>query len=149
MANMPEPLPGGNVPAADEATGYETRDANLRAILWLAISITAMVLIAHLLLWVLLRTLEGNAARRDPALSPLAETAPLPPEPRLQNTPVRDLDKFRAREEHLLASYGWADKEKTKVRIPIARAMELLVERGEPKIETQPPDASAAPEGKR
>jgi hypothetical protein len=153
MANMHEPSPGAEQPGhsaagaapqgAGESLGYETRDANLRAILWLAVSITATVLVAHLLLWVLLRALEGSAARRDPVISPLAETAPLPPEPRLQNTPVRDLAEFRAQEEKLLGSYGWADKEKTKVRIPIARAMELLVERGEPNIEAQATDAGA------
>ena len=156
MANMHEPSPGGSspsgsspggsvpaaeMPATGPGVGYETRDANLPAILWLAVSITAMVLVAHLVLWVLLRALEGSAARRDPVISPLAETAPLPPEPRLQNTPVRDLAEFRAQEEKVLGSYGWADKEKTKVRIPIARAMELLVERGEPKSEAQAPDA--------
>jgi hypothetical protein len=150
MANMHEPLPAGNAPAAEmpdsetpganASLGYETRDANLPAILWLAVSITAVVLVAHLLLWVLLRALEGSAARQDPKLSPLARAAPLPPEPRLQKTPVRDFAAFRAQEDELLTSYGWADTEKTKVRIPIARAMELLVERGETGIETQPTD---------
>ena len=73
MANMHEPLPGGDhsgtqaqgagPQAAGESLGYETRDANLRAILWLAVSITAMVLAAHLLLWVLLRALEAVEGR--------------------------------------------------------------------------------------
>ena len=159
MPDMHEPSPGAEQPVqgaasagaqvAGESLGYETRDANMHAILWLAVSITAIVLVAHLLLWVLLRALEGSAARRDPALSPLAEATPLPPAPRLQNTPVRDLAEFQAQEDRLLGSYGWADKDKTKARIPIARAMELLVERGEPKIETQPAGAGEAKSVKR
>jgi hypothetical protein len=134
MSDTPEPLPGTD--AGNPA--YETRDVNLRALMWLALAITAIVLIAHLVLWMLLRTLEGSAARRDPVLSPLAETAPLPPAPRLQNAPGRDYTEFRASEDELLRSYGWADAEKTKVRIPIARAMELLVERDEPPVEAPP-----------
>lgn len=38
------------------------------------------------------------------------------------------LIELRQREEKQLGSYGWQDKEKQVVRIPIERAMEKLVE---------------------
>ena len=56
----------------------------------------------------------------------------LPPEPRLQTNPRQDLSDLRAREDQLLNSYGWVDKNTGVVRIPIERAMQLIVERGLP-----------------
>lgn len=56
--------------------------------------------------------------------------------PHLQLTPPEDLQKFRAREESELNSYGWIDRTAGVVRIPIARAMELVLERGLP-VRTQ------------
>jgi len=65
----------------------------------------------------------------DPAL---ARARPNFPEPRLQVAPREDLETFRAREEAELNSYGWVDKTARIVRLPIERAMDLLVERGLP-----------------
>lgn len=42
--------------------------------------------------------------------------------------PPPELRELRAREEQLLGSYGWVDREKQIVRIPIERAMQLIVE---------------------
>jgi hypothetical protein len=53
-----------------------------------------------------------------------------PPAPRLQVDPKLDLDRLRAEEYARLTTYGWADRERRIVRIPIERAMELLAERG-------------------
>jgi len=39
---------------------------------------------------------------------------------------------MRAAQERELTTYGWVDKEKQTVRIPIDRAMELLAQRGLP-----------------
>jgi|SRR5882762_1072914 len=54
------------------------------------------------------------------------------PEPRLQVAPREDLQTFRAREEAELNSYGWIDRTAGIVRLPISRAMDLVVERGLP-----------------
>lgn len=54
----------------------------------------------------------------------------LPPEPRLQRVPIADLTRLREREERLLTSYGWVDREAGVVRIPVERAMQLVAERG-------------------
>jgi hypothetical protein len=73
--------------------------------------------------------------------SPLASTRSGPPEPRLQVNPVQDLKALRAAEDQILASYGWVSQETNVARIPIDRAMELLVERGLPA----PPKPAAIP----
>ncbi len=42
------------------------------------------------------------------------------------------LNKEAVREEGLLYSYGWVDEKAGTVRIPIERAMDLIVQRGLP-----------------
>lgn len=81
----------------------------------------------------------ARQARVDVPPSPLARTRPGPPEPRLQVDPTQDLRAMRAEEDTRLASYGWVDKEAGVVRMPIARAMELLVERGLPAAAKKAP----------
>ena len=50
-----------------------------------------------------------------------------PPAPRLQVHPDADLQTYLAREKQQLSSYGWVDRKKGRARIPIDRAMELLL----------------------
>jgi hypothetical protein len=56
----------------------------------------------------------------------------LPPIPRLQQFPHKDLYQFRQGEEAFLHGYGWMNKEAGIVHIPIETAMRLTVERGLP-----------------
>jgi hypothetical protein len=70
--------------------------------------------------------------RADRPISPLADVRQIPPEPRLQVNGVADLQDFRAKEEGVLHSYGWIDRKAGSVRIPIGRAMDLLLQRGLP-----------------
>jgi hypothetical protein len=60
------------------------------------------------------------------------------PQPQLQKTPALDLKIIRDAEDQMLATYGWVDREKGIVRIPIERAMQLLTERGLPARQFQP-----------
>jgi hypothetical protein len=55
-----------------------------------------------------------------------------PPGPRLQTTPERDLQQFRADEDKRLNSYYWIDKQKGTVHIPIDQAMKKIVQTGLP-----------------
>jgi hypothetical protein len=52
------------------------------------------------------------------------------PQPALQTDPPNDLAQLRAREEQLLNTYYWVDKQKGVVHIPIAEAMKQIVARG-------------------
>jgi hypothetical protein len=55
---------------------------------------------------------------------------PQPPAPRLQVAPEQDLQHLHESENTRLDSYGWTDREHQVARMPIARAMKLLEERG-------------------
>jgi hypothetical protein len=46
--------------------------------------------------------------------------------------PGQELKATRAAEDLMLNSYAWVDKDKSLVRIPIQRAIDLLAQRGLP-----------------
>ena len=77
--------------------------------------------------------------RQERAAGTLAQKYPLaagvhkdPPTPNLQNQPFKDIYLLRQEETEKLTSYAWVDKEGGVTRIPIDRAMEVMLERGFP-----------------
>jgi hypothetical protein len=64
------------------------------------------------------------------------------PQPRLETDERREINDFREQEDETLNSYGWVDQQAGVVRIPIDRAMQLLVQRGLP---SRPQSGSAPP----
>jgi hypothetical protein len=46
----------------------------------------------------------------------------------LQVVPQHELQAMRREENAVLQSYGWVDRQAGIIRVPVARAMELLVE---------------------
>jgi len=54
------------------------------------------------------------------------------PKPRLQRDDVEEMHDQLYDEEGRLQSYGWVDQDSGEARIPVARAMELIAERGLP-----------------
>jgi hypothetical protein len=138
-----------NTPHADPSGppggGYEKSDLTLPLVATFG-GILALVLVAVLVLIVWMLDFFGARHPRLPApaatVTPLARSGPR--EPRLQVDAFRDLKSMRTAEEALLGSYGWVDRQGGTVRIPLARAMELLAERGLPA-----PPAPSAPAASR
>jgi hypothetical protein len=129
---------------------FERTDVDATALLkfafWLVVATVAVVL----LLWRLYFVFVAQEAARQPA-PPVMQADPAamaPAGPSLQPLPALDLARFRAEEDLALGTYGWVDKDKGVVRIPIERAMRLLAERGLPAAATPPP-AAAQPAGDR
>ena len=123
--------------SADAAPEHEQSDVSVKGIAVFLAILAGVAVILHFGLAgtdLILKKLTRNQDQQsglvaDPAL---ARARPNFPEPRLQVTPREDLETFRAREEAELNSYGWIDKTAGIVRLPIERAMDLLVERGVP-----------------
>lgn len=67
-----------------------------------------------------------------PPMSPFEDVRTLPPLPRLQVTAPRDLKSYRQDQDKILQSYGWVDSQGGVVRIPVDRAMDLLLKKGYP-----------------
>jgi hypothetical protein len=122
------------------------RDIDLRRIAKLGGGLALLALVVHAAIWFLLVDFRRAEKRQDPPPSPLAEAnAPrLPPGPRLQTDPVGEIRELRAEEEALLSSYGWVDRERGVVRIPIERAIEVLAARAAASGAQPRPAATAA-----
>ena len=54
------------------------------------------------------------------------------PTPSLQTQPFKDIYMLREDEAKKLQSYGWIDQDGGVVRIPVDRAMEVMLQRGYP-----------------
>lgn len=119
-------------PMGDPNRGHEQRDVQVRPIAMFGVGLFVFTSVILFLMGWLFHHFAGRQARVDVPASPLADTRVQPPEPRLQVVPGQDFKEMRAAEEAVLKSYGWADREARVVRIPIDRAIELLVERGLP-----------------
>src|SRR5262245_35156669 len=64
---------------------------------------------------------------------PLADgLAKDPPTPNLQKQPFKDIYELRQGENEKLTGYAWVDKEGGVTRIPIDRAMEVMLQKGFP-----------------
>ena len=117
--------------APASSPGYETRDANVRAVLGFLIVLSIVLLFTAIVCWGLFRHYSAGRANLAPA-SPFSSTRQLPTGPQLQVNPRQDLLKFRAQQEHSLESYSWESREDGTVRVPIERAMEMLLKQGLP-----------------
>ena len=124
--------------AIDEPTvHHEESDVNVRAIFMFAAALVVTALVIHVGVWFLFDFFAEREASAVPA-SPLAVgQTRLPPQPRLQVTPREDLRELRAQEDVRLNSYQWVKREAGIVRIPIAEAIRLTLERGLPARERQ------------
>jgi hypothetical protein len=128
-----------HLPHADRETtepasvDHETSDVNIRAIFGFAIGLTVTTIVVGFAVWLLFQYFNAREAQTTFTEYPLAaQESRVPPEPRLQTNPREDMGNLRAREDQALTSYGWVDKNAGIVRIPIERAMQLIVERGLP-----------------
>jgi len=111
--------------------GYEQRDVNFRAAYIFAGTLAAVLIVVIFAM----RGLFGyfsEAQTLGPPPTPFKNVRELPPAPRLQPDPKLDLARTLEEQRQLLDSYGWADQGTGKVRIPIDRAMDMLLERGLP-----------------
>lgn len=112
---------------------HEESDADIRGILLFGAGLIVTAVVIFFATWVLFRYFDAREAQRVVPMYPLAaQETRVPPGPRLQTNPREDMRELRARDEEILTSYGWVDKNAGIVRIPIDEAMKLVLERGLP-----------------
>ncbi|HTV60095.1 MAG TPA: hypothetical protein VMJ93_14585 [Verrucomicrobiae bacterium] len=146
-AGAPGPRPGDR---------YERRDVNPRTLLKLGIVLVVVIAVVMVAMrWTF--ELYEKAQPLGPTVSPMVKSEQVvPPSPQLQAHPEADLQTYCTAEEQRLDSYGWVDEQAGVVRLPIDRAMTLLLQRGlptRPAAQTSaaaaaselPPDTTAVP----
>lgn len=155
-------------PPAPPQGHFEHRDVGVSTVVYFLIGLAAALVISYFLVDGVYSFLSHRFEAQQPAVSPLVANAPtdtrkLPkeyktdsqssdyekylhqnfPEPQLETNERTELNSVRLREEETLATYDYVDKNAGTVRIPIDRAMDLLVQRGLP-VRTQSGNASKA-----
>jgi hypothetical protein len=117
--------------APPSSPGYERRDADVRGVFGFLVVLGIVLVFTSILCWGLFKYYSAGRATLTPA-SPFSNMRQLPAGPQLQVNPRQDLLRFRAQQERSLESYSWESKEDGTVRVPIERAMEILLQRGLP-----------------
>ena len=128
--------PDDEYASTPEGAGYEHTDAAVAPVAKFLVWLFVAAVLTHIGLAGVykLRIDQGVAQEASERRYPLAaaEAPRLPPVPRLQQHPPEELRTFTTQERAHLDSYGWENKAAGTVRIPIAEAMRLTVERGLP-----------------
>ena len=122
--------PRGQRPQRDpDDPGHETRDVNVRntALVMAGLALAAVTVVGTMI-W-MMSTFAASQRQALPALTPQQTARLAPPPPNLQADPYADLDRQRAATAAHLAGYGYRDEARTRARIPIGRAMDLIVGR--------------------
>jgi hypothetical protein len=115
---------------------HEESDVNIRAIFGFGAALAVLALVIHVAVAGLFWYFNARESASQPARPFATDDARLPPEPRLQEKPRQDMQALRAREDQILNGYSWADRNAGTVRIPIAEAMKLTLQKGLPVRET-------------
>ncbi|MGA3292340.1 MAG: hypothetical protein ABSE45_00005 [Candidatus Acidiferrales bacterium] len=117
----------------DRGAGYERRDTNIRGLIqfafWMAV-VLAVTLVGMKLTFNYFKKVQPLGATTSPMVSEGERV--LPPRPRLQVQPHLELADYCAAQQQEVTTYAWVDRQSGVVRIPIDRAMELIIERGLP-----------------
>lgn len=139
--------PQGDVRPADIAAGHEPSEVGIGRIFVFGAALISLTAVAMLLLAGLMRGFSAEEKKDGTTTADLVKEEPGDfPAPRLQRNTTYDMVEFRKQEEAALSSYGWEDAKAGIARIPIDRAMDLLIKNGLPKPKPpQPPDTKPGP----
>jgi hypothetical protein len=129
-------------------THHEKSDVNVRALLAFGAAFVVFAAVSHFVLLMMYRQFVKIENRRQhvpltmmerpesmtvpaiPRLQPFptkSATGTIPP---MSSTPVTDMEEMRTAQQQALESYGFVDRQKGVVRIPIEDAKKLALQRG-------------------
>jgi hypothetical protein len=130
----------------DASAGYEKRDVNIKGLfqfaLWMAV-VLAVTLVGMRLTFDFFKRVEPLGPTASPLVSPTARM--IPPGPLLQVQPHQELQQYCRAQQQAVDTYAWVNQSSGVVRIPIDRAIELILERGLPARTAGDAAAAGAP----
>lgn len=120
------------------------REIDLKSITKWVVGLIVVTVVAHVLMWWMVKGLRLFDAKNDPELTPIEAQVRQepPPEPRLQVAPsfeergplaasdLEDMQELRAKEDAALAQPSWIDQGQGRLRVPIDVAMQVIASRG-------------------
>jgi hypothetical protein len=132
-SNLDDASRGGREPDGPAAPGYETADINTRGVLGFLAFLFLVLALVLFATWRLFRYF--SVAELEPAAaSSFADVRQLPSAPELEVNGREDLLETQAEQQQELETYSWEDRKAQIVRIPIERAMDLLLQKGLPVL---------------
>jgi hypothetical protein len=166
-----QPARTDNDPLHNEDVAHEHSDINVRAILLFLVGLTAVGVLSAAAMRGVFVVLEKQAAKNDPAQSPLAMPAAEMPKtttqsptfgnaqqgPKLLTNEPAALEEHRAHSRKTLETGEWVDQAAGIGRIPIAEAKKALLHKGlatragdpvDPRLGTRPGAMSDASSGR-
>ncbi len=118
-----------------EKRDHERKDVDVTSLITIAFLLFLSCVIIFFVVWGMMHYFKLHEPAKTAGQANLpVTTAEEFPKPRVQVKGAVDLAKLRAAEDANLDSYGWIDRNSGTVRIPIDRAMQLLLERGLPDV---------------
>ncbi|HEX3747354.1 MAG TPA: hypothetical protein VHW09_25635 [Bryobacteraceae bacterium] len=117
--------------------GFEQTDINVIAVGKVAI----VLLLATILVMAFVVGVFNYLKVHEGGTAVTVDPTTIFPEPQLEKTPIPDLKAIREAEDNTLTTYGWVDQQKGIVRIPIAKAMDMVVAKGLPVRAATPPNS--------
>jgi hypothetical protein len=125
-----------------DKAGFERQDLGTKGILEFFAGLVILGVVVGLVLLGMFNLMDNYRKAHQPPQNPLAKVseentgnatpkdAESFPQPRLETDEVGQLNGQRLHEEEILNTYGWVDQKAGIARIPIDRAMALIVQRG-------------------
>jgi len=161
---MPEHLPHRDDSIVNAETQHEHSDVNVRALIVFFVIFVVFGVVTHLVLLGMFKALarhERNRPTKPMTHVVRPEDATVPTEPRLQpfptkmaatqtlppysDTPETDMLRMRQNEDRVLHTYGWVEKNKGIVHIPVEEAKKLALQRGLYGAPAAPPAPGVQP----
>src|SRR5690349_8486261 len=100
----------------------EQSDIDVRAIFKLLLGMVVGLIVVGFVVYWQFRGFEQHAKDTAPPPSPFAKDNVTPPGPLLEVNEVGNALEYRQKQEQAIESWGWANAEQTRAKIPIERA---------------------------
>jgi hypothetical protein len=121
MEHANQPSPNGS--------GHELREVNVG---FLVGSLFALLFGTFLVCLLVVGIFQFFAHTYETQKNAQASPFQLPPEPRIEEYPWKQLITLREHEDHLLSTYALIDPKQGIVRVPVDRAIDMLAQKGLP-----------------
>ena len=114
---------------------HERKDVDVVSLFIIVLTLFVMCVLVFLVVTIMMHYFKSHEPSKTAGQANLPATRVEEfPAPRLEVKSGASLAELRAAEETDLNSYGWIDRNAGTVRIPIDRAMKLILERGLPDV---------------
>lgn len=124
--------------------GYEHRDASIPSLLKLGLGLAILIAVTLVAMKWTFRIIDRYEPL-GPAAVPFASSSQPTPGPLLQAAPHMDLKEYCVAQQSNVSTYAWVDKQQGTVRIPVDRAMDLILQQGLPVRASGGAPSGAAP----